>query len=73
VGYSYKVNMILSVLLLIIGVVLLIFPLSFSKMVMTIGGGVLLVCGTVNLVLRSKAATVLQKEKEKAQIVDAEQ
>ena len=73
VGYSYKVNMILSVLLLIIGVVLLIFPLSFSKMVMTIGGAVLLVCGAVNLVLRSKAATVLQKEKEVAQIVDAEQ
>ena len=73
VGYGYKVNLVLSIILLLMGAVLLIFPLTFSKMVMTIGGGVLLVCGTVNLVLRSKAATVLQKEREKAQIVDAEQ
>ena len=75
VGYGYKANLILSVFLLLLGIVLVAFPLSFSKVVMTVGGGVLLVCGTVNLVLRGKAATVLQKEKQKEipQIVDAEQ
>ena len=73
VGYGYKVNLILSIILLLMGVVLLIFPLTFSKMVMTIGGAVLLVCGTVNLVLRSRAATVLKKEGEQAKIVEAEQ
>ena len=55
------------------GVVLPILPLTCANMVMTIGGAVLLVCGTVNLVLRSRAATVLKKEGEQAKIVEAEQ
>lgn len=66
-------NFVLAVLMLILGAVLVFSPLTTSRLIMGLCGLALLLCGTVNLVVRARAAKHLREDPSRARIIDADE
>lgn len=72
-GFGCVPNLVLAVLMLGLGLVLIFSPLATSRLIMSLCGLAMLVCGVVNLILRAKAAKLLRQTQSNQRIVDADE
>lgn len=72
-GWGYTPNVVLAVLMVVLGLILIFAPLTTSRIIMSLCGLAMLVCGVVNLVVRARAAKLLQEEQRKRKIIDADE
>lgn len=71
--YSYVPNLVLAILMMGLGLVLIFSPLTTSRVIMSLCGIAMLVCGAVNLILRARATKLLQEDQRKRRIIDADE
>lgn len=72
IGANASASLVLAVAQLVVGVVLLLSPRIASHVVLTVCGGVMVLCGIVRLVLRSATYRALHSG-DKPDIIDAEE
>lgn len=72
-GYSFTADLVLALVMVVLGVVLIFSPLTTSRVVMCLCGLGMVVCGVMNLVVRARAAKLLQEYQRKRKIIDADE
>lgn len=70
-GYGFGLEMLLGAAMLLFGGFLIFYPLTTSRLVMTICGGILVICGGVNLFFRIRSARYRQGTR--PDIIDADE
>lgn len=72
-GWGYTPNMVLALAMAVLGLILFFSPLTTSRIIMSLCGLAMLVCGVGNLILRAKAAKRLQEYQRKRKIIDTDE
>lgn len=73
IGYHYLTGRIMGFVMLALGLVLVLCPLTAARWIMTVFGVLLVASGLVNLVIRLWAAKKLRQPPQDPNIIDAEQ
>ena len=72
-GHRFTGSLILGFAMLVLGVVLIIAPMTSSRLVMTLIGIAMVLCGGARLLFRTWAAGKLSNPKEDPNIIDADE
>ena len=72
-GYGFTANLIIGLVMSALGLVLIFAPLTSSRLVMTLIGLAMALCGGTRLLLRSVAARKLSQPMKEPDIVDADE
>lgn len=72
-GYSSTASLVLGLIMVALGIVLIVAPMTSSRLVMTLIGLAMALCGGVRLLLRAWAARKLIQPKEDPDIIDADE
>lgn len=71
-GSSAIPNLVLGLAMLGLGLILIFSPLTTSRIIMTLSGLAMIVCGVLNLIIRARSAKYLQENRRKQKIIDAD-
>jgi len=72
-GYRFSASLIIGLVMLALGVVLILAPMTSSRLVMMLLGISMVLCGGVRFLLRAWAARKLSLPKEDPNIIDADE
>lgn len=69
-GYGFRLNLIAALVTLVLGIVLLFFPMDIAHWAIRMIGGIMVLCGVSNLLLRTGAVKDLGQPRD---VVDADE
>ncbi len=72
-GQLWGIGLVWSIVTLLLGLVLIFSPMTTSRIVMTVTGIVMMVCGGVNLYTHTKASPYIHSKQGRGTIIDADE